>query len=258
MKSIFIILFFTFYLFANCQVISPQVINSAGSQRALGNTSITIEDNVGETFIETITNGNFIVTQGFLQPEIAGTLKPTDSYIKSDVSCKDKSDGYISVSVSNAPSTYTIQWQPSSVCPANNCSYVDSLKAGTYKYKVFVSVLTPTGTIIDSTSIPLRTIIINGSNEPCKVKTFNAITPNGDGNNDTFVIDNITEFPKNRVTIYNRWGIQLSDIYGYDNVTKYWPTIDESNKLLSTTYFYIIDLGDGGVLIKGWVEVLKN
>ena len=254
-----ILVFVVFIISA--QSIAPQVINSAGSHRALGGTGITITDNVGEPFIQTVSSTNFLITQGFLQPDLVGSVKPSDSFIKSDVSCKDKNDGYISVSVSNILPTYTVTyyWQPSSICPSNNCSYIDSLKAGIYSYKIHISIPTATGGVtIDSTCIPKRTIIIEDSNEPCKVKTFNAITPNGDGTNDGFFIDNIEEFPKNRVTIYNRWGQQIADIDGYDNVTKYWPYKDETSKLISTTYFYIIVLGDGSAPIKGWVEVLKD
>ena len=106
--------------------------------------------------------------------------------------------------------------------------------------------------------IKMQTFIITDVNGPCKVNLFNAITPNGDGTNDAFFIENITEFPNNRVTIYNRWGQQIADIRGYDNVTKFWPAKDETSKLISTTYFYIIELGDNSAPIKGWVEVLKD
>lgn len=42
-----------------------------------------------------------------------------------------------------------------------------------------------------------------------EVTVFNAISPNGDGKNDVFVIQNINSIPdtkSNRVTIYNRRG----------------------------------------------------
>ncbi|KZE74749.1 hypothetical protein AV926_17605, partial [Myroides marinus] len=35
---------------------------------------------------------------------------------------------------------------------------------------------------------------------------YNLVTPDGDGKNDYFIIDNINKFPNNTVEIYNRWG----------------------------------------------------
>ncbi len=235
------------------QTITPQVINSAGSHRQLGSTGISITDNVGEPFTQTI-GANFLITQGFLQPDIVSIVGPTLSVIKSDVTCTGKNNGFISAAISNVLPTYTItyNWLPISLCPASDCSMVDSLMAGTYTLQVIVD----TGTKTDT--LPVQIITINDINGPCKINIFNALTPNGDGTNDVFTIENINEFPKNTVTIYNRWGQQIAEIKNYDNVTKYWPAREDAAKLVSTTYFYIINLGDGSNLIKGWVEILKD
>jgi gliding motility-associated-like protein len=90
------------------------------------------------------------------------------------------------------------------------------------------------------------------------VTVFNGVTPNGDGRNDKWMIDGITEFPNNSVMLFNRWGRKIYEEKGYDNESKYWPLNDDLNELLSSTYFYIIDLGNGSKPIKGWVELIKN
>ena len=87
---------------------------------------------------------------------------------------------------------------------------------------------------------------------------YNAFTPNGDGINDFFYIEKINIYKNNNVIIYNRWGQQIADIDNYDNLTKFWPSREEAPALVSTTYFYVIDLGDGSKLIKGWLEILKD
>jgi gliding motility-associated-like protein len=87
---------------------------------------------------------------------------------------------------------------------------------------------------------------------------FTGITMNGDGLNDVLFIENISEFPNNRLTVYNRWGTQLYDQQKYDNLTNAWPTADDANKLVSSTYFYVLDLGDGSKPLKGWIELIKN
>ncbi len=93
---------------------------------------------------------------------------------------------------------------------------------------------------------------------PTIIHVWSGVTPNGDGLNDVFTIDGISEFPNNRVTIFNRWGEQLFDVKLYDNKARSWPASDMLDKLVSSTYFYIVDLGNGSKPMKGWVEVIKN
>lgn len=68
------------------------------------------------------------------------------------------------------------------------------------------------------------------------------ITPNGDGKNDTWVIDYIEFYPDHVVEIYNRWGEMLfrSDDYQND-----WDGTYNGQQLPIGTYYYVIDLNDG-------------
>jgi len=258
MKKIVSLYFLFIFGICKSQTIAPQVINSAGGHFPLGNTGITVSDNVGEPFIQTLGNSNFLITQGFLQPDLVAKIGPTSTVVLSHISCKDKKDGFISVSVSNLLPTYTVSynWLPTSICPASNCSFVDSLSAGNYTVQVVVAMTTSTG--VKNDSLPKHFVTINDNFEPCKIKIYNAVTPNGDNVNDGFTIENISDFPNNTVTIYNRWGQKLQEIKNYDNTTNYWPTKDEATRLISSTYFYIINLGDNSSPIKGWVEILKD
>ncbi|HRD40390.1 MAG TPA: gliding motility-associated C-terminal domain-containing protein, partial [Bacteroidia bacterium] len=54
------------------------------------------------------------------------------------------------------------------------------------------------------------------------MEIFNGVTPNGDNKNDFFFIGNIDQYPKNNVKIFTRWGQLISNLDGYDNVTKRW------------------------------------
>ncbi|MBL7911762.1 MAG: gliding motility-associated C-terminal domain-containing protein [Bacteroidia bacterium] len=255
MKKIFLILLFFTTIRLIGQTITPQVINSAGGNWVLPN-GTTISDNVGEPFITTISNGNNTITQGFLQNFVIPNLFSVP-VAYAGLTCKDKNDGFISTSVSTNLTSYVVSysWQPQSICPANNCSRVDSLKPGTYTVAVTISY---TVGAVQRDTIFVSQVVIDDVNGPCKVKIYNGVTANGDGANDVFTIDNISEFPNNRLSIYNRWGQQIYDESGYDNVTKFWPRKDETTKLNSTTYFYILNLGDGSGPIKGWIELLKD
>ena len=76
---------------------------------------------------------------------------------------------------------------------------------------------------------------------------YNLVSPDGDGKNDYFIIDNINRFPNNTVEIYNRWGVKVYDTKSYDsagNVFRGYSdgrvTINKGEKLPSGTYFYIV------------------
>lgn len=79
------------------------------------------------------------------------------------------------------------------------------------------------------------------------VVIYDAISPNDDDKNDYFYIKNITNYPDNRVQIFNRWGIKVFDTTNYDsngNVFRGYSdgraTISPDNTLPTGTYFYIV------------------
>jgi gliding motility-associated-like protein len=69
----------------------------------------------------------------------------------------------------------------------------------------------------------------------------NGFTPNGDGVNDDWQIDNIEQFPNCVVEVYNRWGQQLFYSVGY---TTRWDGRYNNEELPVGTYYYIIELND--------------
>lgn len=87
------------------------------------------------------------------------------------------------------------------------------------------------------------------------------VSPNGDGKNDTWIIQNILNFPNNTVTINNRWGNEVYKSTGYQNTWDGTPNTGLSignDVLPSGTYFYIIDLnGDGQDIRSGYLELQR-
>lgn len=81
------------------------------------------------------------------------------------------------------------------------------------------------------------------------VEVYNAVSPNGDGLNDIFIIQYINSMPEtlnNKVTIYNRWGDEVFSVSGYDNDQKVFKGLSNSGKELPTgTYFYKIEFSSG-------------
>ncbi|MFA9192738.1 gliding motility-associated C-terminal domain-containing protein, partial [Flavobacterium sp. FZUC8N2.13] len=83
------------------------------------------------------------------------------------------------------------------------------------------------------------------------IVVHNAFTPNNDGTNEVFKIDNIEDtlcYPENSVEIYNRWGVLVYETKGYNNDDKAFKgfsegrvTVDKSAGLPTGTYFYILN-----------------
>ncbi len=91
------------------------------------------------------------------------------------------------------------------------------------------------------------------SDEP-KLVPAQAFTPNGDGNNDAWIIPGIDNYPNNKVSVYNRWGHEVFATRSYKND---WEGFYKSRneKLPAGSYLYIIDLGDGNAPLQGWIFI---
>ncbi|WP_299397532.1 gliding motility-associated C-terminal domain-containing protein [uncultured Gelidibacter sp.] len=85
---------------------------------------------------------------------------------------------------------------------------------------------------------------------PCGLVIYNSVTPNGDGINDTFLIDQSNnECAKNlKVQVFNRWGVKVYETNNYGvngNVFAGYSsgrlTFKDSEQLPSGTYYYILE-----------------
>lgn len=79
------------------------------------------------------------------------------------------------------------------------------------------------------------------------ISVINAITPETqDGKHDFLKIQNIEQYPNNKVNIYNRWGDLVYEISGYNNDDVIFTGISNVKngvKLDNGTYFYAIEAG---------------
>ena len=92
------------------------------------------------------------------------------------------------------------------------------------------------------------------------VKIPGGISPNGDGNNDRWVIDGLSDFPNNKLTILNRWGDILYKAEPYYNDwdgTATQGLVISKAPLPDGTYYYVLILGDGSKPMKGFIEIRK-
>ena len=103
---------------------------------------------------------------------------------------------------------------------------------------------------------------------PTSVLTpYNAISLNGDNKNDYFHIEGIEKYPDNTVRIYNKEGLKVFDVVGYDNKSQSFRgftqgkiAVKESLELSSGTYFYFIEYTDENYQLQrkaGWLYLRK-
>ena len=90
-----------------------------------------------------------------------------------------------------------------------------------------------------------------------------ALSPNGDRVLDHWEITGIERFPNNHIKVFNIWGDLVFQQSAYNNDENAWRgetgegAVIGTNEAPDGTYFYILDLGNGQQLIKGYV-VLKR
>lgn len=101
---------------------------------------------------------------------------------------------------------------------------------------------------------------------PCDITIVEAFSPNADGDNDFFHIENLESFPGTNVIIYNRWGLE---VYSNNNYSNDWDGTSESqynvngDQLPEGTYYYLVKLGGEettssfGNIYKGYVYLKR-
>ena len=200
----------------NCDTATVTVIVSAGVIIAENDDNLPTPINGSNGGIAIINiysndtlNGTPIITQG---PGTNVTITVTSNIPNGIVF--NQATGQVSVATGTPAGTYTFTYQVCEILNPTNC---------------------------DEATV---TIVVGTVDE---IDVYTQMTPNGDGLNDTFTIDGITNFPNNTVEIYNRWGILVYETKGYNNASNSFNgvsngrvTISRGDNLPEGTYYYII------------------
>ncbi|MGB3948982.1 MAG: gliding motility-associated C-terminal domain-containing protein [Bacteroidia bacterium] len=129
-----------------------------------------------------------------------------------------------------------------------------------------VTIFTPTATPSATTTYTLTVTDNNSciSIDSIMVTTYslefdgmisNLFTPNGDGINDTWYIQNISNFPDNEVFVYNIYG---NLVYNKKAYTSDWDGTYNGKPLPDGTYFFVLRFDDSELVLKGSIDILKN
>lgn len=216
--------------------ISHQLLGTTGNSSSGG--GVMLSSSCGEIATSTFFSSSRFLTQGFQQPT-SDELSIQVSSINS--TCLDADNGYADVQVKSGLGPFQFKWEPGGQTTAS----IVQLKPGKYYLKV-----------TDSRGFSIRdsVLIQLDFDGACGLHIYSGLTPNGDNQNDTWIIDGIEEFPENEVSIYNRWGDKVWGKKAYNNSTHVWNGNNSQNEALPDgTYFYLVTVS--GKKYKGWVEL---
>ena len=163
--------------------------------------------------------------------------EPLNGY---NVSLYGGSDGSIQSDVYGGTGEITYVWSKGSTTPD-----INGLTAGFYSV-----IVTDANGCSANANISL--------NSPRILDMPEGLSPNGDGDNDYFVIKGIEAYPNNELTIYNRWGNIVYQRSGYSNEWQGENNMGEP--LPDGTYFAIFKpSGSGNVEpLTGYVDLRRS
>lgn len=126
------------------------------------------------------------------------------------------------------PTGVTYSWSPSGTL--DNASGTNPTASNTVTTQYTVTVTDGNG------CVNFDTVTVNIYPE---IRIVNGFSPNSDGKNDVWIIENIAQFPDCTVEVYNRWGEQLFYSKGYAIP---WDGRFKGKDLPVGTYYYVINL----------------
>ena len=148
------------------------------------------------------------------------------------------------------------------ICPYKHQPVTLTAPAGFSNYLWNNQQTTQTFTVTTPQTVSLTVTDANGCQaslqihviEQCpEVEIPNAFTPNGDGINDTWVIDGVNTDPTVTVKVFNRYGTLIYKSNGYKTP---WNGEYNGGKLPAGVYYYILKAKDGKQTFSGSVTIL--
>lgn len=164
---------------------------------------------------------------------VRGVVKEPDPIIINHeifpLSCRDIADAAIETETTGGNGGYIFEWDYERLTVPD----LYNLYSGSY-----------TLTVTDQLNCTEdSTIIIPVNEQPCLTPP-SAFTPEGDGYNDTWFLENIELYPECEVIIYNKWGRIMFESKGYSTP---WDGTLNGNPLPPSTYYYSIKIIDDAV-----------
>ena len=137
-------------------------------------------------------------------------------------------------------------WSPSTGLNSTNISNPTANPTKTTTYTV---------TVTNAQGISTTLFITVTVLEDFNITPNNVISPNGDGVNDVWVIENLSAYPNNDVKIFDKAGRVIFNVKNYQNN---WNGQLNGDLLHDGAYYYIINLGAGSRAKVGYITLFSN
>ncbi|HRW21641.1 MAG TPA: gliding motility-associated C-terminal domain-containing protein, partial [Bacteroidales bacterium] len=203
--------------------------------------------NSNEASIENLFEGIYYLTvtdnNNCVQETEAIISQPSEldaNFVKMDPSCIGNNDGSIEIVAEGGTAPYTYAWSEGT----SGIEYIDGLIEGEY----LVTVIDANGCEYELDIIQLTDV-----QEEC-LRIPNAFTPNADGINDTWILENVHLYPRLYIQVFNRWGQALYEAKGTDEP---WDGTYNGNPVPAGVYIYIIDIFNGDKPKSGTVTIVR-
>lgn len=190
----------------------------------------------GEYFVTGIDESGCLADTSF----IVGANIVTDmelTLFSSPVTCWNESDGTATVAVTGGNLPITYEWND-----FNNQTTATAVGLSEDTYTVVVT---------DVIGCTLTELVEVEPTEGCFF-IATAVTPNGDGFNDDWVIGGLEYFPNSMVQVYNRWGQLMFESRGY--ATR-WDATWNGRRVPVADYYFVITFDENEEPITGTVTV---
>ncbi|NCC86953.1 MAG: T9SS type B sorting domain-containing protein [Clostridia bacterium] len=195
--------------------------------------------------ITSLPAGNYTVTvldaNNCLATSSATLLEPDPisiNLVSYQTSCIDQKDGYIISEIFGGSGGYNYLWSN-----GESTESISNLSPGEYS----LSITDIYGCESSETSLVATNEI------PC-LNIPNTFSPNADGINDTWVINNIELYPDSFMKVFNKWGTIVFESQSYPES---WDGTFNGNPLPAGTYYYILSFTNSLETIKGTITIIK-
>ena len=203
-----------------------------------GETTASINNIVAGDYAYTVTDAT-----GCSSVNGIAVAQPSDSlsiaFDKTPETCNGDLDGSATLFISGGTAPYAIVWEDGGSTAMNRAD----LASGMYQVN-----------ITDNNGCQAEgTVFIDQS---CNPRLYNTISPNGDGINDVWTINDIQDYPENELQIFNRWGEKVFNTTSYDNT---WNGVNNKKEPLSAgAYYYVLRLNDeDNSVVTGSITIVR-
>ena len=108
--------------------------------------------------------------------------------------------------------------------------------------------------VIDVENVEIEPLRDFDTNEPdARVRNF--FSPNGDGDNDTWIVEDILDNPINEVKVYSQAGKLIFSQRNYEND---WDGTFDGEPIPPGTYYYEINIYNGESIIRGFLTIIRQ